>query len=763
MYTDFVEKSHPEVRRLLPADCRVVQDSQPVFSWPQPTNRSKATPWTFVLKKADGSTVATKSVNTPRLLIDQSLAAGDYTWTVSYRTTAGATETAAARRFTVPAGLASVKLPAGPAFVTSLVNKTHPRLLPAGSSFAAISSAAKSGEYKAAYNALISEADRTVSSVTIVEPAMKSKTSFTVATDYNAYMAAARTAADTELRRIEALAYAYKLTGNEAYATAGIQHLMNVAGWDVNGMTSEANQPQANRSVHIALSTGMDLLWDKLSASQRSTIGTAVQARLSDVMTSIRKVDDSPYLAFENTAVYFALRSLMLTAGTPGFTDGNAWLQEAWEAYSTILHDKGVQDGSAGSSIAYAWWDMYDHSRTIAMLKVVANVDLTQRAFIRNFGTYLMAMTAPNVDLLNPFGDSVETQTLYKNYAYDSFRLYAAVTRQPEHEWYWRARPENVQIVGSYITPLHFMLLGTAGTKPTPAAPLKDSWAFNDAGVIASHSDAALSARSSLFFKSGSFGSYNHEHADQNSFTLVSKGRNLLISSGYYDYYNSPHHANVTRATRYKNAVTFDGGVGQAGSDSRVATPTSPAHTMHSRGKLLNYVDGGNFTAGTGDASLAYRNLNPVNYTYVPLVTDALRSFVHIRSQGITVIYDWLASDTARRWEWNYQALAPFTTKGSSIVANNAPASACIDHYGVTGSFAQTSAWDAAPSGGQTAQHHGRFTAATASKQAAMVTVIREDCQTTASVAVSVVGSVAKVTVAGQVFEFDRKEMTVPK
>lgn len=762
-YSDFIERAKPELKRLLPVDCRVLSDSQALFSWAQPTDRNSSSPWSFVLKKADGTIVANKVVSPPRLLLDQNLAAGDYNWSVSYKNTSGATITSEARRFSVPNGLANIKLPNGVSFASTVASKSRPRLLPAGSNFAEIASIAKTGEYKSAYSALIKEADLSLKEAVPSEPTLRIRSSFANPTDYNAWVASVRELCSAEQRRIESLAFAYRMTNNQTYATAAIQHMLALATWDPLGEVSEAKQPLASRDIHLALSTGVDLLWDKLTDAQKNTIAVHLQARLSPVMDSIRKLNESPYLSFENTSVYFGLRSLMLMAGTPGFPSANAWLQEAWDAYSTIVQDKGDQDGSAGGSIAYAWWDMYDHARTFAMVKTVTGVDLTQRSFGKNYGTYLLAMTAPDSDQLNAFGDSVETQNLYKNYAYDSIRLYAAVSGLPEHQWYWRARAENIQYAGAYLSPLHFTMLGVNAKPPAAAAPDKNAWAFGDVGIVASHSKAADKNRSSFFFKSGTFGSYNHEHADQNSFTMVSKGRNLLISAGYYDYYNSPHHSNVTRSTRYKNAVTFDGGVGQAGSDSRVSGFTTPVHTMQTRGQLLNYLEGKDFVASTGDATLAYRNLDLSTYTYKPLLTEAYRSFVHIKGKGIVVIYDWLNSETAKRWEWNYHALAPFTDKAGSIVANNAPALACIDHYGVSGSFTQTSAWDVAPSATKPAQHHGRYTANSSSKQAAMVTVIREDCQPALLINVNVTGSVAKVSVDGQNFEFDRKAVTVPK
>jgi len=201
-FTDFIERVKPELKRVRPVDCRVLSDSQALFSWAQPADKSPATPWSFTLKRADGSTVASKAVTPPRLLIDQTLAAGDYNWTVSYKNATGATVTSDARRFTVPAGLANVKLPNGLAFANTVAVKSRPRLLPSGSNFADIASAAQSGEYKAAYAALIKEADLSLKEAAPSEPVLRSRSSFASPTDYNAWVAGVRELCSAEQRRI---------------------------------------------------------------------------------------------------------------------------------------------------------------------------------------------------------------------------------------------------------------------------------------------------------------------------------------------------------------------------------------------------------------------------------------------------------------------------------------------------------------------------------------------------------------------------------
>lgn len=68
------------------------------------------------------------------------------------------------------------------------------------------------------------------------------------------------------------------------------------------------------------------------------------------------------------------------------------------------------------------------------------------------------------------------------------------------------------------------------------------------------HADATL-----LEFKSTSFISDNHHHLDQNSISLNYKGP-LLVDSGRYDAYASPHWANYyTRSIAHNTVIAFDG------------------------------------------------------------------------------------------------------------------------------------------------------------------------------------------------------------
>jgi len=276
-------------------------------------------------------------------------------------------------------------------------------------------------------------------------------------------------------------------------------------------------------------------------------------------------------------------------------------------------------------------------------------------------------------------------------------------------------------------------------------------------GLVAFHSDPVAPRRSSLFFKSGRFGAYNHSHADQNAFVLHSNGVALLVSGGYYPYYGSPHHTQVARATRYQNALTFDGGIGQAESNPRPVAPTAPEYSMDARGALL--ATGGNdaVALATGDATLAYRGWDAATRRWTPLLTDAVRSVAYAKREKVAVVYDWATSASPRRWELNLHGFAPFATQdGGMVRIERDKASACITHHGPAGSFVQKTGFEIAPERPRPQQFHGRFTMAAPSTELAVVTVIREDCRDV-PVSVSFAGTEATVRIGAQTLRFDKR------
>lgn len=763
--TDFMDVLSWTSRRVEPGDCNIVRIATPIFSWPLPIDLNASLPMNLAIRRpSDGYSIA-RSTTRPRVLLaDTTLASGQYEWTVSYTNKNGLVVTSQARRFSISSDASVMKLPTGISFAATVANKSRPRALPTGTDFATIASKAQNGEYKVQYAAFLAKANTLLTAAVPTPPANLTRADFTSDLTYTQWLLSLAKAANDELTAIETLGYAGKFTGNTAFDNMTVTHVMSLAAWPTDGATSETVQDQANTQIYLALGMGLDLLQTKLTSTQRSTIVTALKARLTQAMARYAGLDSWPYNSHVlDPNVVNVTETLMYSVGTPEFPEANAMLVTAWETLATMLGTwGGGSDGAFANSDAYGWFFLNTVARTASIMKLVAGLDITKWPAVGHYGDNQIAMTTATGYMRGQFGDAVESNDHYRAYSFSGYRLFASATGRPENEWYWRANPSNLTIQIS-LQPIHYLMLGIS----TPVAPLAtpaiaDSFVFEDAGLVAMHSKTTDTARSSLFFRSSRFGSFNHSHADNNAFTFVSKGKEIFISGGYYPYYLSPHHALVGRATRFKNALTFNGGIGQAEPVAAPTAPGAPIMSMDTRGQLINFGDNGTWAYTTGDATLAYRGQDPTTKAFTPLLTKAVRSVAYNRQERVAVIYDWATSATAKTWELNFQSLVLPTLVGSTIHVNNGGVESCMDVYGPAGSIAITNGFPIAPEVTQPDQFHTRYSVTTASTQLVSVTVIREDCRAV-PVSVSYASTAATVVINnGSSMVFDQKTIKSP-
>lgn len=759
-YPDFIDTMQWNRRRVQPGDCALVRVNPPLFVWPQPTDRNTKVAWTLSVRKANaGATVLTKTSTVPRLDTGNApLSVGDYEWSVTYTNTSNSVKTSAWRRFSIARDAINFVMPTGDALAISVAAKTSPRALPAGSSFSAIAATAQAGDYKNAYLALIKQATAAKTAAIPTPPDSRA----TLPTS-DSLMSPAR----DERKAIEALGFASYFTNDASYRTAGINRLMSLANWSPTGLSSDANQDQVNREIHLALAQGLDLFRANMTAAQRTTVANALKARLNQVVSKFSNFDADPYDSHLVSAVNFATESLLYVTGLPEIPEASALLSRTWDTYKFVMNTWGGQDGGFGGGVPYGWYAFTQIPRTLSALRIIGGIDMVKHPYNSMWGDYLIAFTAPASTLYSAFGDGLDTTSLYTSYSWDEFRLFSALTKKATHEWYWRAlatNPGNTM----YISPWHLMMLGTGGpvAMRSVAASTDDAWASVDTGQVAIHSKAADPLRSSLFFRSSPFGSDGHGFADHNAFTFDSRGQNVLISAGYYPWYKSAHHVTVNRATRYKNALTFNGGIGQSepgtSTTAQPIIPGNPAFSMDARGQIINFADTGVWAAATGDATLAYRTIFSERPA-ATLLTAAIRSVAYNRTERVALIYDWATSATPRSWELNFHAFNAFDFVNKSVRVQNKGSSACFDVYNLPGSFNQVTGFAVAPENAKPNQWHGRFTAASPSSTLTAVTVIREDCRT---VPITINTSGSKVTVGvgstGSIV-FDQRSITMPQ
>jgi hypothetical protein len=521
-----------------------------------------------------------------------------------------------------------------------------------------------------------------------------------------------------ECQRMLDSALAWLVTGNQAYFADALRRAQNLASWDPHGSTAYASADQVSRAVAGTLTLVYDWLFPWLAADQKSLLLGSILARgadmYNDIIGSRSRLAVYPYDSHGNvTLLYLAAMSVLLAGDVSQAQTG---LRDALPLALHWTSPWGVEDGGFGNGTAYATWTTGDSLLAWYSLRWAAGIDLAQKAWVRNYANFLAYFIPPGTPA-GVFGDGAETM-LSENWARFG-KAYTLFAPSPLGRWY------ASQLSGEDPTQLEILLAPPADSSPAPyPAGTPDSALFPSIGWAAMHSSLQDPARVSVYFKSSPYGSYNHSHADQNSFVVNAGGQRLAIESGYYDDYMTPHWWQWYKQTRAQNAITFDGGQGQAVyEEGGVLGP----------GVITAYTHQAGYDIVTGDATQAYGGA----------LTRAQRSLVYLRP-NLILVYDALASGAPRQWEWNIHALnAISVVSNQQISIQNNGQSLCVDMLaGPAVQFTQTSLFTADPEDGfaWTPQWHGAFVSTSPSASTEFVALLRVGCTPTAASASKVNG-----------------------
>jgi hypothetical protein len=386
--------------------------------------------------------------------------------------------------------------------------------------------------------------------------------------------------------RARDLAFGFLLTGDERYGEAAVQQLIEMASWDPAGVTSYHNHDQVFRDITWKMAVAYDHCWSRMTQPQREAVRAAVEARASilyrDFKNDAKPIVEYPYNSHGITAYGFLGICAVALAHESEAADD--WFRFVGASYPAIFPPWGGEEGGWAQGVAYwkwslpfAWW-FYD------ALKSATGVDMYRKAWNRNTGWYKLYTHPPYCDR-HHFGDGNHGPpgiTDKSNLA----RL-AAAYRNPWFQWYADGVPGNLPDT------VYSLWWYDEKLPPRPPADLPQGMYFPDIGWAAMHSDLSDPDDVMLLFKSSPYGSFNHSHADQNSFVIYGYGEPLLIDSGYYDWYGSPHDKGWTRQTKAHNAILVNG-EGQP-----IFDITAKGHiTHHLSTPELDYV--------CGDATAAY-------------------------------------------------------------------------------------------------------------------------------------------------------------
>jgi hypothetical protein len=711
VHKDFLVRSDPTLAPVRPADCATTAQTPPEFTWP-PRNGDES--YQVILKFPDGR-AESRTTTHNWLLWDAALKPGTYTWQVSAR--GEEPQTSEPRRFTITPDAVPFVVPGPGTILVRARSAPRPRTWPRDSAnrLDALKNERAKG-FKTLVEGVWNDEERFEA-----EPTSQSLNS-----NYND--------AVSEQKRTLAAALAWAGTHDRRCGEDAARRLMAQAAWSTTGPIAYRTNDMASRTVAWTLALGFDWTYDYLSAQQKQAIVAAIRARTQPMFEDMMKrIAVYPYDSHGNVTLNVVAAIGVLMAGE--IVEADEWVKQAVPAAVAWTSPWGWQDGGFANGTAQAFWDTGSNLTAWYVLRDAAGVDLSKKEWVRNHARFLAYFVPPGAPS-GAFGDGLE-MPLAEVWSRVGKAL-AAFAPSPLARWYARSQNREDEARVELLLAPHADFSSARFPEGTP-----DSAVFPSIGWVAMHSSLSDPNRLSVFFKSSPYGSYNHSHADQNSFVIHYRGRRLAIASGYYDDYGTKHWHEWYKQTRSTNAITFDGGQGQGENDKAFF------------GEIVKFEAGDGFDYAIGRAERAYDGK----------LTVASRAIVYLRPD-IVVVRDSLAAKAPHTWEWNIHAINRMTqVTPTSVVLRNGPAQMCVEMVsGPEVSFSQTDQFAARPSNGAN-QWHGTFATSTPSNEAEFIAVMRvgSDCTRIRGGPASAKrsGEAMEVSVEGRTIRFAGDAVTV--
>lgn len=397
-------------------------------------------------------------------------------------------------------------------------------------------------------------------------------------------------------------AFSYLLTGEARYGREAARWLLHLASWDVNGGINIKTNDEAFIQSLRPMLFAYDWTYNALTAAEKGTLQKALGLRLDILykriapkfsLTCPTPADNSLShpMRFIST---LGLGGLVLYQDLPEAPTYLAW------AYEYYLRQFPVWGGAAGGwSEGLNYWSsgISQHLLFLEAMSLLGQTEILQKPFFKNNGYFALYNLQPYPassfeDLCNEISPNPNNALIIEKYALwyqDPYLLQyfnIIFKNYPDGYAYYH--------FAGLDTVFHLFRKTWKNLVPSDLAELPRSRYFSDIGWVAFHSRLGDAGNDIMLgFKSSPFGSASHSFSDQNSFVLNAFGEPLAISSGYREWYGSPHHVGWTRTTASKNGILING-QGQPIRDARAT------------GKILRFYTGADFDFTTGDATTAY-------------------------------------------------------------------------------------------------------------------------------------------------------------
>jgi len=696
---------------------QVQAQNPPGFTWA----RHPSGPASYELEITPAGGSPTKVVTERNwYLPPKALALGNYSWRV--RPT-GASEWSTPRSFSITNKSNLFEVPDNATLRARITSKARPRSLPDSFTPYASWSSAKRAEL----DPYVSRMNNEIKLQTTALPALSdARWPIVITSPLTAAMASQQTDIRQRIneasRQLEAAVVMYRMKRDQVFLTEALRRGDQLAALDPKGPTSYANQDQATRQIAVSLIKSVDILAGDLDAPRRARWLETVKVRTEEMYGNLAgdngRLDQYPFDSHGNTSLIFL--SLISTLALGDIPEARKWFDFSFRAYANAPSPWSGPEGGYANGTAYA---EYAAGYLVALwdpMSQASGVNFYTKPWALGLLDFATQFTPPG-SRVHAFGDGSETKPDTRVWHAFGSRMVS-----PRAAWYVSNLGGTEDTLSLLQAPYPMPVKQTAAK-----APPSNSAYYPSVGWAAFHSDIGSTSRTSLYFKSSPYGSFNHSHGDQNGLLLSVAGQPLLVKAGWYDWYGSPYWTDWYHQTRSQNAVTFDGGKGQMVSGYR--------EQLQRNGKITGFSAQPGYDFVEGDATPAYGGQ----------LTMANRQVWHLRNAGGSMLVrDRLASTVARTYEWNVHTPVIMTVEdGLNVKVVAGAQSVCLRSLNTAAAFAK---WIGPGAKANVIEDNGAFYLKNDGKSSAEFLVLLDVGCKRPEVKIGNSGSVRTVTVNGQ-------------
>jgi hypothetical protein len=720
-HADWAQSTDPLVVQPGPANSQVQAQNPPGFSWARyPTGPAS---YEIEITPAGGSPVKA-TVDRNWYLPTKALAMGNYTWRVR---PSGSTDWSSPRTFAITSRSTTFEVPDNATLRGRIVSKSRPRSLPPSFQPYANWNAARLSELDSYASRLGNEVKTQIKALPNLAD---SRWTITISAPLTASMATQQTDVRNRINeashQLESAALMWRLKKDPIYLNEAFKRGDQLASLNPAGPTSYANQDQATREIALSLVKAVDVLAGDLDASRKAKWLNIVTVRANEIYGNLAgdngRLDQYPFDSHGNTCmVYMALISSLALGDV---ADAQKWFDFAFRAYVNTPSPWSGPEGGYANGTAYGEYAAGYMTALWDPMVQATGINMYAKPWTLGFLDFATQFTPPGSPI-HSFGDGSETKPDPR-----VFRAFANRMVSPRAAWYVSNLPGLEDSLSVLQAPYPMPVAAT-----TLKIPPSNSAYYPSTGWVAMHSDISSTSRTSIYFKSSPYGSFNHSHGDQNGLLLAAGGQPLLVKAGWYDWYGSPLWKDWYHQTRSQNAVTFDGGKGQMVDGYR--------EELQHNGRITSFSAQPTYDYAEGDATLSYGGQ----------LTGAKRQIVYLHNQNGMVVHDKLSATVAHTYEFNIHAPSKMTVESpSSVKIVAGTQSLCLRDLNGNAPFAK---WTGpAPKAGVT-EDHGAFYLKNDGKSTAEFLVLMDVGCKRPSVSVARSGANRTVNVGGQSFTFN--------